>query len=419
MKRTPSLLLTLLLAALTPVLAQNRPGPRGRDAMGPEIFQIRFFCSTRPEDRPRGSVDAYLRIANDALSFIKSDSSTWQARYDLELMIYSGSHELVAYKTLRDTVTVRHFALTNARTNPRTYTMHFSLPPGDYTWRLKLLNAEQLPLLEREEGLQVPDFAPDQLQASDIILADSLDCRAGLYTLNLRGAFARNTGAIGVIFEIYPPAGADSVRTLITLSDLSGHKTMEQHESRPAEPVLRYCIDLGREIDKPGEYTLQLRATAAARSLQRSQRLFLLWANAGAPDATDAGALEQLALVAKGSTIREIMRSPAEERERLIAEFWAKRDPTPGTPENELKDEFYLRVDFANTQFGEPVSGRPGWRTDRGRIFIENGTPDQIEKQGGEMGMPTAEIWSYNRLNRRYLFVDRLNNGEFRLLKTE
>ncbi len=419
MKRNPICLLALLLATLTPVFAQNRPGPRGRDAMGPDIFQIRFFCSTRPEQRPMGSVDAYIRIANDALSFLKQDSSSWQARYDLELMIYGGSRELAAYKILRDTVTVSRFELTNSRINPRTHAMHFNLKPGDYTWRLKLLNAEQLPLIEREDRLKVPDFGLDQLQISDILLADSLDCSAGLYALNLRGVFSRNSGAVGVIYELYPPAGADSVRTQLTLSDLSGRKMMEQRESRPAEPVLHGCIDLGKEITKPGEYLLQIRASAGSRSLQTSQRLFLLWGHAAGPGLSNEAAVEQLALIAKGSTIREILRAQGEEREKLVDAFWAQRDPTPGTPENELKDEFYLRLDFANQQFGEPVSGRPGWRTDRGRVFIQNGTPDQIEKQGGEMGMASAEIWSYNRLNRRYLFVDRMNNGEFRLLKTE
>ncbi|HQG46155.1 MAG TPA: GWxTD domain-containing protein, partial [bacterium] len=348
MKRQSLYLLALLLAALTPVFAQNRPGPRGRDALGPDIFQIRFFCSTRPEERPAGSVDAYIRIANDALSFLKQDSSTWQARYDLELMLYSGSHDLAAYKLLRDTVTVHRFEFTNLRSNPRTHAAHFTLKPGDYTWRLKLLNAEGLPLIEREDRLKVPDFSLDKLQISDVLLADSLDCDSGLYALNLRSAFYRNSGAIGVIYELYPPAGADSVRTQLMLSDLSGRKIVERRESLKAEPVLHCCVDLGKEITKPGEYLLQLRATSGSRTLQTEQRLFLLYGHASGPSASNDLAVEQLALVAKGSTIREIMRAQGEEREQLIDAFWTKRDPTPGTPENELKDEFYLRIDFAN-----------------------------------------------------------------------
>jgi len=112
-------------------------------------------------------------------------------------------------------------------------------------------------------------------------------------------------------------------------------------------------------------------------------------------------------------------RAQGAQRDSLYEAFWQKRDPTPETPENELRDEFFRRIDFSNNAFNEGFSGRQGWRTDRGRVYIQNGPPDQIEKHAGEMGMASTEIWSYNRLNRRYLFVDRLSNGEFRLAKTE
>ncbi len=53
-----------------------------------------------------------------------------------------------------------------------------------------------------------------------------------------------------------------------------------------------------------------------------------------------------------------------EEREKFIEQFWLRRDPTPGTPENQAKEEHYQRIAFANQRF--PTSGREGWQTDRG-----------------------------------------------------
>jgi GWxTD domain-containing protein len=60
-----------------------------------------------------------------------------------------------------------------------------------------------------------------------------------------------------------------------------------------------------------------------------------------------------------------------EERENFIAEFWRKRDPDPDTEENEYKDEYYQRIAYANEHF---TSGKPGWLTDRGRIYIKWGS---------------------------------------------
>src|SRR3990172_10461050 len=65
-----------------------------------------------------------------------------------------------------------------------------------------------------------------------------------------------------------------------------------------------------------------------------------------------------------------------EERYQFIEQFWLRRDPSPDTIENEFKDEHYRRIAFSNERF---ASGKPGWKTDRGRIYITWGAPDQIE----------------------------------------
>ena len=85
-----------------------------------------------------------------------------------------------------------------------------------------------------------------------------------------------------------------------------------------------------------------------------------------------------------------------EEREKFIEQFWLRRDPTPGTPENEFKEEHYRRIAFANEHFSPP-SGLPGWKTDRGRIYITFGPPDEIEAHpAGVADQPeTSEHWRY------------------------
>ena len=68
--------------------------------------------------------------------------------------------------------------------------------------------------------------------------------------------------------------------------------------------------------------------------------------------------------------------STDEERQQFIESFWFRRDPTPDTEENEYREEHYRRIAYANERF---ASGIPGWRTDRGRIYIAFGPPDEIE----------------------------------------
>src|SRR5271156_2317889 len=65
-----------------------------------------------------------------------------------------------------------------------------------------------------------------------------------------------------------------------------------------------------------------------------------------------------------------------EERDQFIEGFWQRRDPTPDTEENEFKEEHYRRIEYANEHF---AAGLPGWKTDRGRIYIMYGPADEID----------------------------------------
>jgi GWxTD domain-containing protein len=84
------------------------------------------------------------------------------------------------------------------------------------------------------------------------------------------------------------------------------------------------------------------------------------------------------------------------EREKFIEQFWERRDPTPGTVENEFKEEHYRRIAYANEHYTSDTM--PGWKTDRGRIYIVYGPPDEIESHpSGDpaTGKPPYEQWLY------------------------
>lgn len=85
------------------------------------------------------------------------------------------------------------------------------------------------------------------------------------------------------------------------------------------------------------------------------------------------------------------------ERDRFIKAFWKHRDPTPETQENEYKKEHYRRIQYANNNLGRSSPG-PGWKTDRGRMYIILGPPKDIEKYTGEAGIYNLEVWFYQEM---------------------
>jgi GWxTD domain-containing protein len=104
---------------------------------------------------------------------------------------------------------------------------------------------------------------------------------------------------------------------------------------------------------------------------------------------------------------------PDSEKPKFIEDFWKRRDPDPTTEENEFKIEYYNRIDRANQLFlGE---GKPGWLTDRGRIYILFGPPqDRITNSSGESSYGRcSEVWYYG--NFPIVFVDQTCSGNYDL----
>ncbi|HEX4809606.1 MAG TPA: GWxTD domain-containing protein [Bryobacteraceae bacterium] len=110
-----------------------------------------------------------------------------------------------------------------------------------------------------------------------------------------------------------------------------------------------------------------------------------------------------------------------EERDKFIEQFWLRRDPTPGTAENEFKTEHYRRIAYVNKHY-QNAGGRQGWQTDRGRIYILYGPPDEIESHpnGGPRQSYPNEMWAYRHRPATadldvFTFIDRARTGDYRL----
>jgi len=119
-----------------------------------------------------------------------------------------------------------------------------------------------------------------------------------------------------------------------------------------------------------------------------------------------------------------------DERAEFIEQFWLRRDPTPDTEENEFREEHYRRIAWANDRF---ASGIPGWKTDRGMIYIKFGAPDENDSHPSpgpgvrdiEEGGGTTTFFAYERWRYRYLegvgqditieFVDKSMTNEYRI----
>lgn len=122
-------------------------------------------------------------------------------------------------------------------------------------------------------------------------------------------------------------------------------------------------------------------------------------------------AIDMLRFIVDEDQLREMRRGSASDRERKFREFWARRDPTPGTEFNELMTEYYRRIDQAWQLFTTPE--QIGYESDQGRAHILYGPPDRKERIY-PTNSPTRELWYYP--NRTLVFEATSGFGNFRLV---
>lgn len=124
----------------------------------------------------------------------------------------------------------------------------------------------------------------------------------------------------------------------------------------------------------------------------------------------------------------------AEQCDKFVEAFWGRRNPNPGSPENTFKEEHYRRLAYTNQHFAADV---PGWKTDRGRIYIMYGPPDQIDRHFSAAGSNKAsdlvgvgsipydwELWHYRSIEGvgkdvNFRFVDTCNCGRYQMPVTK
>ncbi|MGZ4787065.1 MAG: GWxTD domain-containing protein [Terriglobales bacterium] len=108
------------------------------------------------------------------------------------------------------------------------------------------------------------------------------------------------------------------------------------------------------------------------------------------------------------------------ERDQFIVQFWLRRDPTPDTPKNEFKEEHYRRMAYSNEFLADSL---PGWKTDRGRVYIIEGPPETILRirivPSSHLNAKEhkEQVWLYSP-GKKFRFVDTCDCGEYRVVRS-
>jgi GWxTD domain-containing protein len=324
--------------------------------------------------------------------------------------------------------------------------VRFSLAPGRYRLDVSVqdsVSGRQAQSLVDLEGFAAPPPASDLLLSPQIrpMTADDTvpkpaELRWGkmLVTAAAKLELTPLRPTAFYLLEAYSPK-ADSGSLTLRVVDSTG-KPMITTAATPVQVpdgggVLKGQLDLSGL--PPGDYAMVAMMALGGKSVERSASFNMAAldetlgkdvARREADKVTDHGYFESmteeqlaaakdpLALIAESGELAKYSKDLSlRAKRRFMTEFWQRRDPSPRTPVNEAREQFYRAVAYADETFRE--RGRttvPGWKTDRGRIYVRNGSPDEKLERTQAGRSPPYEVWRFRRgKDRYYIFADRSN----------
>lgn len=387
------------------------------------------------KDTTKGRMEVFVKVSHSELVFSKFQNDFFRAQYELTFQIFDKQKNLVK-REIQD----REVQLADYQETASDVRFHFSrltldLPPGNYVLSVNLMDKETQKSGQRQLEIPARTFRDRPVGISDLIFADRIQKDTLLDIVNIVPnvfkSFDNEYSKYAVYFEIYDERFAFKYKNASSVPDTDEVKIQYRVLDKNQKPVLedsvvrkvwQFQTFSSIEIDKPklhfGKYILDITAwlgnhRASTRSVF-DVRLSAFMTPSLASQSFDLDqAIRQMRHIARGDNISKILKKTLPEKEEYFRSFWKPRDPTPDTERNELMEEYYRRVDYANRYF---TSGfREGWDNDRGMVYIILGTPDDIERHPYESNSKPYEVWYFYQANLKLIFVDFTSVGDYEL----
>ena len=364
-----------------------------------------------------------MKVSNDVLQFLKVDNG-FEAEYEFSVVILDKDGDQIEGKSFRRKATVQQYEKTNSNQIYQYQHLQFDLKPGKYQVILSLTDMDTKRSSQRKEKVELRNFRKKDLAVSDVLFVNRNNLNA-LTLLDLspqvRGSINDTTKQMFAYFELYSPKTFNAYQLSYSILNFRKKHLLDKTIDVP-KTGWRTKVFLPIDIHglSMARYRLMLDVKGGKKS-QKVERIFQV-RNFRVPMAITNldDAIEQLQYIASRKELNKLRHAPKDQKQKYFEAFWKAKDPTPGTATNELMDEYYRRVDFANQHF----SGfREGWRTDMGMVYILFGPPNDVERQPFnvvanpyyETEIYAYQIWYYYDINRRFIFADHHGFGDYRL----
>ena len=395
----------IYLLFISTIFSQNRNLDRNIDQ-----FKIDTF--TRPIESGLVEVMCFVKIPNYSLQFVKEGRS-FIAEYDANISVVDEDDVEVATGSFSDKIVVKKFSETTSRVKSTILSSSFFVPLEDYLVSVNIKDIDTKLTSKKAKKVNLDDFS-DTFQVYEPIFLKETDGEWGFsdneFPIDANQIIIKENQLKFYQYATISPGDYTMVINVFSGKKLQWTDTIN---SSSDNKVVSHLINLEtkdiNKVDLKIEVTVNQGELSASKSSKFKSRDSFMFGGIGNIDL----ALSQMNYILTTDERKELKNLKQSEKENFFKKSWARRDPKPETKINELMDEYYARVQFAEENFSRGSSG--GWRSDMGMIFILFGKPDDIQRYSSMQSNYTYETWYYFSIGEEFAFVDDYGFGDYRL----
>lgn len=359
-----------------------------------------------------------IQFLYDDLTFVKSDTLGFETDVEILFAIYDDKDNVLTNRTINKKLNAADFEETNSRTRSVDYKEAFPVRPGKYKVFVKVSDINSGKTTQRKNEVIVPDFSSQEISISDILFMQDAafdeQRKVTEFTPSFGNNFNVREGHFFIYFDLYTKKLEQPIAVNYKINHEKYPAELDSSFTfTPQEHLNSFLIKIDRNELSHNKYTMLVVATQGEEEAKVEQNFSFYWSDVPGTIEDISIALDQMTYILPGDSISKYKDADFKAKQAFFERFWAEHDPDPSTARNELKNEYFRRVNYADQHFS--AMGQTGWKTDRGRILIKFGFPDDVDRHPFEIDRKPYEMWSYYSLRKQFLFLDITGFGDYRL----
>ena len=357
---------------------------------------------------------SYLSIPNQVLQFVKS-SNVFKASYEATISIKSKKGDLIGRKNWSNKLITKTYLESTSKEIFNVHFHEFTLPPDDdYIISAELLDRDTNDSGIINKNLKLKKHLGELALYSPFFL-DYLEGNWGLNDNEIplfRNIFGEQLVRTSVFVSGKVSPGPYEVELIITNSKRK-ELWKKTFQSISDKNYFQERFVIPDEISQQG-LRKKIDVVLKQGNNQKKESVILSISRLGISSSIGniSQAIQNMRYILEDDEWKRLKKANSDEQENLFLEYWAGRDPTPETKDNELMDEYFSRINYSNANFKTYTDG---WKSDMGMIYILFGPPDDLEVYSDPLTRLYQQRWHYYRINKFFDFVDENGFGDYRL----